>query len=158
MRREELGDLVAFLAVADELSFTKAAAKLGTSQSALSHTVRRLEERLGIRLLTRTTRSLSPTQAGAQLIALAERYRLPTISTIRSYVDAGGLMAYGPSFEHLTRRSARYVDRILKGAKPADLPVEQPNQFELIVNVQAARKLGLTLPPALLSRADVVVR
>jgi DNA-binding transcriptional LysR family regulator len=69
MRREELGDLVAFLAVADELSFTKAAAKLGTSQSALSHTVRRLEERLGIRLLTRTTRSLSPTQAGAQLIA-----------------------------------------------------------------------------------------
>ena len=92
------------------------------------------------------------------LIALADRYRLPTVSTARSYVEAGGLMAYGPSFEHGFRRAALYVDRILKGAKPADLPVEQPTQYELAVNLKTARALGLTLPPALLSRADVVVR
>ena len=93
----------------------------------------------------------------ARLAALAERHRLPTMGTLRAYVDAGGMMAYGPSFEHLYRRSAVYIDRILRGAKPADLPVEQPTQFELAINRTAARKLGVVLPPALLSRADFVV-
>ena len=94
----------------------------------------------------------------AQLVALSDRHRLPMVTTVRAYPEAGALMAYGPSFEHLYRRSALYVDRILKGAKPAELPVEQPTQFELVVNVAAARRFGLTLPAPLLSRADVVIR
>jgi len=94
----------------------------------------------------------------AQLVSLAERHRLPTIYGVRSYVEAGGLLAYGASLENGFRRSAVFVDRILRGAKPADLPVEQPSQYELAVNLKTARALGLTLPPTLLSRADVVVR
>ena len=93
----------------------------------------------------------------AQLASLAERHRLPTISGVRSYAEAGGLLAYGASFEHGFRRSAVFVDRILRGAKPADLPVEQPSQYELVVNTTAARKLGIGLPRSLLSRADVVL-
>ena len=106
-------------------------------------------------LLVVTDAALNP--HAERLIALADRQRLPSISTLKAYVEAGGMIAYGPSFEHLFRRSALYVDRILKGAKPADLPVEQPTQFELAVNLAAAKKLGLTLPPALLSRADFIV-
>lgn len=94
----------------------------------------------------------------ARIAALAERHRLPTVGTLRAYVDAGGMMAYGPSFEHSYRRSAIYIDRILRGAKPADLPVEQPTHFDLAVNLKTARALGITFPATLLSRADVVVR
>jgi len=94
----------------------------------------------------------------ARLAALAERHLLPTVSTLGAYVDAGGMMAYGPSFEHSYRRSATYIDRILRGTKPADLPVEQPTQFDLAVNLKTARALGITFPATLLARADVVVR
>jgi putative ABC transport system substrate-binding protein len=92
-----------------------------------------------------------------RLADLAAKNRLPTMFSFRAYVDAGGLMSYGPSVADLFRRAATYVDRILKGAKPADLPVEQPRKFELVINLRAARALGLTIPQSVLARADHVI-
>ena len=85
---------------------------------------------------------------------LATKRRLPTSFLFREYVDAGGLVSYGPDLLDIARRTATYVDKILKGAKPADLPVEQPNKFELVINLKTAKALGLTIPPSLLARAD----
>jgi putative ABC transport system substrate-binding protein len=93
----------------------------------------------------------------AQIVALGARSRTPGIFPYREFVEEGGLMAYGPSYPDMFRRSATYVDKILKGAKPADLPVEQPNKFELMINLKTAKVLGLTIPPSLLLRADQVV-
>jgi len=92
-----------------------------------------------------------------ELIEFALRNRLPTIFWVNFYADAGGLMSYGVSFTKLFRRAADYVDRIARGAKPADLPVEQPTEFELVVNLKTARALGITLPPSILLRADQVI-
>lgn len=93
----------------------------------------------------------------AQLVQFAASKRLPAVHFSKLFVDAGGLMAYGASFEDSWRRVATYVDKILKGAKPADLPVEQPTRFELIINLKTARALGLTIPQSLLLRADQVI-
>jgi putative ABC transport system substrate-binding protein len=92
-----------------------------------------------------------------RLVDLAAKHRLPAVYTSRDIVDAGGLMAYGPDLADLFRRAATYVDKILKGAKPADLPVEQPTKFELVINLKTARTLGLTIPPSVLSRADQII-
>jgi ABC-type uncharacterized transport system substrate-binding protein len=92
-----------------------------------------------------------------RLVDLAAKNRLPTVYPWREPVDAGGLLAYGPNLPDLLRRAAGYVDRILKGVKPADMPVEQPTKFELVVNLKAAKGLGLTIPPSLLARADEVI-
>ena len=92
-----------------------------------------------------------------RLVELAVRSRLPAVYVTREYVELGGLMSYGPHVPDLYRRAATYVDKILKGAKPADLPIEQPTKFELILNLKAAKALGLTIPPALRLRADQVL-
>jgi putative ABC transport system substrate-binding protein len=92
------------------------------------------------------------------IVKLAADHRIPAIYTEMEWAEAGGLMSYGPSFFDLERRAAIYVDKILRGAKPADLPVEQPTKFELIINLKAAKQIGLTIPPNVLARADRVVK
>ncbi len=93
-----------------------------------------------------------------QIAELAAKFRLPTISGFRDFAEAGGLMSYGTDRRQMSRRAAEYVDKILKGAKPADLPVEQPAKFELVINLKTAKALGLTIPPSLLQRADEVIQ
>ena len=92
------------------------------------------------------------------VIQLATEHRLPAIYAVPEYAEAGGLMAYGGSRSDLARRAAVYVDKILKGSKPADLPVEQPTKFELVINLKAAKQIGLAVPPNVLARADKVIR
>jgi putative ABC transport system substrate-binding protein len=92
-----------------------------------------------------------------RLVDLAAKHRLPAIHVVSEFVDAGGLLAYGPDVADAYRRAGTYVDKIIKGSKPADLPVEQPTKLELIINLKAATALGLTIPPSVLARADQVV-
>jgi putative ABC transport system substrate-binding protein len=92
-----------------------------------------------------------------RITTLAAKGRLPSVSGFREYADAGGLVVYGPNFYELYRRAASYVDRILKGARPRDLPIEQPTKFELVINLKTAKALGLAIPPSLLARADQVI-
>ena len=93
-----------------------------------------------------------------RLVELAAKSRLPAVYTSREFVDAGGLMSYGPNSADLHRRAAAHVDKILKGAKPGDLPVEQPTKFELVINLNTAKALGLTIPQSLLAHADEVIQ
>jgi putative ABC transport system substrate-binding protein len=97
------------------------------------------------------------TKYAARIAELALNLRTPTISYFRDFPGAGGLMSYGPSLDYSAQRAAVYVDRILKGAQPSDLPVEQPNKFELVMNLRTARALGLSIPPILLVRLDEVI-
>ncbi len=93
-----------------------------------------------------------------QVVDLAVKHRLPATYTRPEFVEAGGLMIYGASYTDLFRRAAFYVDKIIKGAKPADLPVEQPKKFEFVINLKAAKQIGLTIPPNVLARADKVIK
>jgi putative tryptophan/tyrosine transport system substrate-binding protein len=99
---------------------------------------------------------ISSHQAG--ILQFAANNRLPAIYTYSEFVDAGGLMSYNPSYDDLYRRAAIYVDKILKGAKPSDLPVEQPMKFEFVINLKTAKQIGLTIPPNVLARADKVIK
>jgi putative ABC transport system substrate-binding protein len=93
-----------------------------------------------------------------RIASFAEKNRLPSMFAQKEYVDAGGLISYGPSTVDLWRRAAVYVDKILKGTKPADLPVEQPRKFEMVINLKTAKQIGLTIPPNVLARADKVIK
>ena len=93
-----------------------------------------------------------------QIAGFAAKNRLPTIYYATEFVEDGGLMSYAPNFADLSRRAATYVDKILKGAKPADIPVEQPKKFEFVINLKTAKQIGLTIPPNVLARADKVIR
>ena len=93
-----------------------------------------------------------------RIVGLAAKSRLPAMYPWREAVDTGGLMSYGTNFADLFRRAATYVDKILKGTKPADLPVEQPMRFELVVNMKTAKALGITFPPSIMVRADQVIQ
>jgi putative ABC transport system substrate-binding protein len=92
-----------------------------------------------------------------RIVEFATEERLPAIYEQSQFVDAGGLMSYGPNVDDLVRRAATYVDKILRGAKPADLPVEQPERFELVINLKSAKELGITFPESVLVRADRIV-
>jgi putative ABC transport system substrate-binding protein len=96
-------------------------------------------------------------QYRTSVVELAAKHRLPAIYHHRQFTDAGGLMAYGPNYADLFRRAAYFVDKLLKGAKPGDLPIEQPTKFEFVINLKTAKALGLTIPPSLLLRADHVI-
>jgi putative ABC transport system substrate-binding protein len=93
-----------------------------------------------------------------RIVELAGKYRLPAIYPDREFVDEGGLMSYGADYEDIFRKAAHYVDKILKGAKPADLPVQQATKFEFVVNLKAAKQIGLTLSPEFLARANQVIK
>ena len=95
---------------------------------------------------------------GPRIAELAVKHRLATMSAFRETVEAGGLVAYGASISDIIRRAAGYVDKILKGANPGDLPIEQPTKFDLVINLKTAKALGLTIPPAVLARADEVIQ
>jgi putative ABC transport system substrate-binding protein len=94
----------------------------------------------------------------ARIMDFAAQHRLPGVHAYRELVEVGGLMSFGPSYAGMHKRAAYFVDRILKGAKPADLPVERPAKFELVINLKAAKALGLTIPPSVLVRADEVIQ
>ena len=98
------------------------------------------------------------TSQRTQIVDLAVKSRLPAIYQANEYSDVGGLITYGVNITDLFRRAATYVDKILKGAKPADLPVEQPKKFDLIINLKAANQIGLTIPPSVLYKADKVIK
>jgi len=126
-------------------------AELGELEPAFARTVR---DGVGALIFPPDAFTVLHRQA---IVALAAKYRLPAMYAFGEHVEAGGLMAYGPSFPGRFRQAATFVDKILKGAKPADLPVEQPTKFELVVNLRTAKALGLTIPPSLRVRADQVI-
>jgi putative ABC transport system substrate-binding protein len=122
---------------------------------ALDHAVRQARRGAQALLVFSDPLTMSNTQ---RIVALAARHRLPDMYLLRDSVQAGGLMAYGPDLAVVFRRSADYVDKILNGARPADLPIEQPTQYRLVVNLKTAKALGITIPQSILVRAEEVIR
>jgi putative ABC transport system substrate-binding protein len=112
--------------------------------------------RMGGVLVRRDVLVIEPRRT--DVVTLAAQQRLPAMYSFREFPDSGGLMSYGVNVYEIHRRSATFVDKILKGAKPADLPVEQPTKFELVINLRTAKALGFTIPPAVLARADEVIQ
>ena len=147
-RLEQLAETARSLAV--ELRPVKAPnpAALGAAFETMS--------REGVRALLVWTDAMFVSQR-ARIVELAAQHRLPAVYDERQFVDAGGLMSYGPSVAANFRRAAAFVDKILKGAKPADLPVEEPTQLSLVINLRTAKSLGLTIPQTVLARADEVI-
>jgi putative ABC transport system substrate-binding protein len=147
-----------------EMEHTEAAARtLGVALQPLAvRQVSELEEAFAAATRDRAEGILSFTHGFAvlnqvRIIELAARHRVPTMYGWREFADAGGLMSYGPDIDVLVRQAAGYVDRILKGAKPNDLPIQQPSRFQLVVNLKTAKALGLDVPATLLARADEVI-
>jgi putative ABC transport system substrate-binding protein len=122
---------------------------------ALERTFKRAQQQVNAIIPTAGRLTFAARKPIAQL---AIKYRLPAIYQEQEFVDEGGLMSYGPDFPDLYRRAAYYVDRILKGTKPADLPVEQPMKFKFVISLKTAKEIGLTIPPNVLARADRVLR
>jgi ABC-type uncharacterized transport system substrate-binding protein len=157
-----IGNVANSLAVLEMSEVQAAAARFGLEAAALE--IRRAEDiapafealRGGADALYVVADPLINTNR-ARIHTLAMGARLPAIYNAKEHVEAGGLMSYGPNFPELYRRAAEYVDKILRGAKPADIPVEQPTKFDLVVNLTTAKALGLDIPPTLLARADEVI-
>jgi putative ABC transport system substrate-binding protein len=157
-----IGNVANSLAVLEMSEVQAAAARFGLEAAALE--IRRAQDialafealRGGADALYVVADPLINTNR-ARIHTLAMGARLPAIYNAKEHVEAGGLMSYGPNFPELYRRAAEYVDKILRGAKPADIPVEQPTKFDLVVNLTTAKALGLDIPPTLLARADEVI-
>jgi putative ABC transport system substrate-binding protein len=163
-----VGFLLAGVGIADDLQLKE----IRPAAQSLKLTLEEIEAQADGKSLERAFRTAKQKQVGAimmmptrpffaerkRIIELAGKFRLPAIYSQKEYVDEGGLISYGTDFADGYRRVAYYVDRILKGAKPADLPVEQPKKFEFIINLQAAKQIGLTIPPNVLARADKVIK
>ena len=114
------------------------------------------QKQVGGAIMTVTSRQFFAERK--RIVELAVKYRLPAIYFSKEFVDEGGLMSYGADYEDLFRKAAHYVDKILKGTKPADLPVQQPTKFEFVINLKAAKEIGLTLSPEFLARANKVIK
>jgi putative ABC transport system substrate-binding protein len=142
-------------AAARSLSLNVQSLQLHSPSYELSDAFRRAVAGRADAILVTTTPFLF--QNRAAVAELARKNRLPTMSAVREVADAGGLVAYGASVTGMYAQAAVYVDKILKGSKPGDLPVEQPTKFELVINLKTAKALGLTIPPSLLQRADLVI-
>jgi putative ABC transport system substrate-binding protein len=112
----------------------------------------------GSRALVQLSSPLFDSPLTKRIADFTAKHRLPAISMFSRFAEAGGLMAYGPNLPEYYKRPAVYIDKILKGAKPADVPIEQPTKFELVINLKTAKALGLTIPPSLLGRADEVIQ
>jgi putative ABC transport system substrate-binding protein len=125
---------------------------LGDLESAFARA-----KRDGAQALITSTGALIITQQ-RQVLDFAAKHRLPAMYTDSEWVEAGGLMSYAPSYTDLWRRAAAFVDKILKGTKPADMPVEQPTKFEFVVNLKTAKQIGMTIPQKMLERADKVIK
>jgi putative ABC transport system substrate-binding protein len=130
--------------------------EIGTQLNGLENAFQTAKQKQVGAILTHANRSFFAQRK--RIVELAGKYKLPAIYFQKEFVDEGGLMFYGADYVDLFRKAAHYADKILKGTKPADLPVQQATKFEFVVNLKAAKQIGLTIPPELLARANIVVK